>query len=261
MRVAPLVLSFILSLFLSFPSLAQQATAPAATQDPQAVGVLQSAFAALGGQTAPAPATLVATGTYTRQPGNLNQVLPIQIEALGTGSIRWDTSDVNGTVTLVVSRASSWMQGPDGARALAVGETFGRGGEIFPLLLFSRWLGTAGVGMTWVAAEPSSGKVLNHVTVVPPTQTGTGPRMANCEVWADAQTNLPTRIRVSHSPTDRRVSIPLDLDFSDYRMVNGILFPFSITFSVGTHVMGQIQFQTITVNAPVSASDFIASNL
>ena len=115
--------------------------------------------------------------------------------------------------------------------------------------------------MTWIAAEPNSGKTLNHVTVTPPTQVATGPRMANCEVWVDAQTNLPTRIRVSHSPLDRRVSIPLDLDFSDYRAVNGVLFPFSVAVSMGTHVKGQIQFQSITLNVPVSPNDFVASGL
>jgi len=86
------------------------------------------------------------------------------VEALGAGSYRWDTSDTNGTVTVVVSRASSWVQSPDGTRALAVGETFGRGGEIFPLLLLSRWLGTAGIGMAWVGSETNSGKLTNHMT-------------------------------------------------------------------------------------------------
>jgi hypothetical protein len=260
MRLVRTYVAVFLSLLLTIPVFAQQ-TAPTAQADPQAVASLQAAFAALGGQTSPAPASLVANGAYTRQPGGSNQALPLKIEALGAQNIRWDTSDASGPVTLVVSHNSSWMQGPDGGRALAVGETFGRGGEIFPLLIISRWLGTAGVGMTWVAAESSSGKVLNHMTVAPPTQMNSGLRMANCEVWSDAQTNLPTRIRVSHSPNDRRVSIPLDLDFSDYRAVNGILFPFSITFSVGTHAMGQIQFQSITVNAPVSPNDFVASGL
>ncbi len=260
MRVCRFFLLFVLCVSFLLPSIAQQSS-PSATQDPQAVAVLQAAFATLQGQSATTSASLVANGTYTRQPGGSSQSFPIQIEALGTGSYRWDSNDPSGTVTLVVSANSSWMQGPDGTRALAVGETFGRGGEIFPFLLLSRWLGAAGVGMTWVAAESSSGKLLNHITVLPPTQPVAGPRMANCEVWADAQTNLPTRIRVSHSPTDRRVSVPLDLDFSDYRLVNGILFPFSITFSSGSHTMGQIQFQTIMVNAPVSPNDFVASGL
>jgi hypothetical protein len=259
MRSSRFALLFVL--VLAVVSANAQQSSPPATQDPQAVAVLQAVFATLGGQTAPTPTSLVANGTYIRQPGGSSLTFPIEIEALGASNYRWDSNDPAGAVTLVVSANSSWMNGPDGTRALAVGETFGRGGEIFPFLLLSRWLGTAGVSMTWVAAEPTSGKVLNHITVVPPAQMSTGPQMASCEVWADAQTNLLTRIRVSHSPSDWRVTVPLDLDFSDYRVVNGILFPFSITFSVGDHLMGQIQFQSIAVNAPVSPNDFVASGL
>ena len=103
----------------------------------------QAAFATLQGQSATTSASLVANGTYTAT-RRLQPELSLIIQAAATAG-----TTLRGRLLFVVSANASWMQGPDGTRALAVGEHFGRGGEIFPFLLsLADGWALLGVGMT-----------------------------------------------------------------------------------------------------------------
>jgi hypothetical protein len=128
-------------------------------------------------------------------------------------------------------------------------------------LLISKWLGTAGLGLTWVGSETLNGQTVNHLTIVAPVAAspGTAPALAQCELYTDPQTNLPVRVRVYQQAIDTRISTLLDLDYSGYQTVNGLQFPMSISFSIGGQIIGSIQFQSISVNASVSSSDFVGS--
>jgi hypothetical protein len=257
------VFSVAFLLGFSVVTAAQQSSPPATanTQDAQAVSVVKAALSALTGPSATVPTSLVASGTYTRLPNGSSQTYPIQLKVLGLTSFRWDTSEATGTVTTIVSGTSGSVQTPTVNRALAVGETFGRGAEIFPSLLISKWLGTAGLGLTWVGSETLNGQTVNHMTIVPPVAAspGTAPTLAQCELYTDPQTNLPVRVRVYQQAIDTRISTLLDLDFSGYQTVSGLLFPMSISFSIGGQTIGSLQFQSISVDASVSASDFVGS--
>lgn len=231
-----------------------------AAQDPLALTALQTALGSLSGPAAAVPTSILATGTYTRSATNVMQSLPIQIEALGLNDFRWDTTESDGTATIIVAGTSGWFQNASGSRALATGETFGRGVEIFPLLFISKWLNNAGVGVTWVGPDTVSGQSVNHITIIPPAATVSAPQpMAQCELYLNPETNIPVRVRVYQHPIDPRISTLLDIDFANYQQTNGALFPTSVTFSIGGHQISQIQLQSISLNASVSAGDFTRS--
>jgi len=258
-EVRPLcALGLAVVLVLSPSLVAQQSPATPVAQAPQALGVIQAALSALAGPTVAVPASILASGTYTRTSDGTTESYPVQIKALGLTNFRWDTGGPQGTATVIVAGLSGWFQGPSSSRALALGETFGRGIEVFPLLLLSKWLNTAGVGMTWVGPDTVSGQSVNHVTILPPATASAGEpqQLAQCELYVNPQTGVPVRIRVYQHPIDRRASVPLDLDFTDYQAVSGLLFPMAISFSIAGQPMSEIHLQSIALNASVSASDF-----
>lgn len=82
---------------------------------------------------------------------------------------------------------------------------------------------------------------------------GTGPRGLLVSLFFDKQTGLLLRmIRYAKSPIGR---IPTQVDFSDYRDVDGIKMPFHLTFA-WLDGRDAIQLSEVKTNAPVEAYRF-----
>jgi hypothetical protein len=82
---------------------------------------------------------------------------------------------------------------------------------------------------------------------------GSGPRGLLATLYFDTKTGLLVRlIRYSASPIGR---VPTQIDYSDYRDVNGIKFPFKYTFS---WLDGRDSFQLsdVKINVPIDAAKF-----
>ena len=82
---------------------------------------------------------------------------------------------------------------------------------------------------------------------------GSGPRGLLATLYFDTKTGLLVRlVRYSASPIGR---VPTQIDYSDYRDVNGIKFPFKYTFS---WLDGRDSFQLsdVKINAPIDAAKF-----
>lgn len=82
---------------------------------------------------------------------------------------------------------------------------------------------------------------------------GFGPHGLVVSLYFDKKTNLLVRmVRYSSTPVGR---VPTQIDYDDYREVNGIKFPFSYTFS---WLDGRDQFKIskVEVNVPIDASKF-----
>src|SRR6266404_4133071 len=90
MRVARLLLTLII-VFSSSPRVNSQQSLTVPVRDAQAVAILQSALASLGGTAQTAPASIVASGTYTRFLADSTTVsLPLRAEVLGYDKFRWE---------------------------------------------------------------------------------------------------------------------------------------------------------------------------
>jgi len=82
---------------------------------------------------------------------------------------------------------------------------------------------------------------------------GFGPDALVVSLYFDKKTNLLVRmVRYSNTPVGR---VPTQIDYDDYREVNGIKFPFSYTFS---WLDGRDAFKIskVEVNIPIDASKF-----
>lgn len=96
------------------------------------------------------------------------------------------------------------------------------------------------------------GLALDQTHVVDVVQ-GTGPRGLLVTLYFDRQTGLLLReLRYGSSPIGR---IPTQIDFADYRDVNGIKFPFRITFA-WLDGRDSIVLNNITTNVAIDAPKF-----
>ncbi|MET0164044.1 MAG: photosynthetic reaction center cytochrome c subunit family protein [Vicinamibacterales bacterium] len=96
------------------------------------------------------------------------------------------------------------------------------------------------------------GVALDQTHVVDVVQ-GTGPRNLLVTLYFDRQTGLLLReLRYGTSPIGR---IPTQIDFADYRDVNGIKFPFRITFA-WLDGRDSIVLNNITTNVSIDATKF-----
>jgi photosynthetic reaction center cytochrome c subunit len=96
------------------------------------------------------------------------------------------------------------------------------------------------------------GLVLDQTHVVDVVQ-GTGPRGLLVTLYFDRQSGLLLReLRYGNSPIGR---IPTQIDFADYRDVNGIRLPFRITFA-WLDGRDSIILNEIATNVPIDAAKF-----
>lgn len=263
-KIGAMVLVF--ALFCLVPLCAQQTTtATTITRDAQAVTVLQSALAALGGATQPAPTSITASGTYTRFLANAPVSYPLRVEVLGFDKFNWqiDTPDL-GTITTVVSGTSSWSQCSQWKEQIPVAEIPGTALENFPMLALSEWVSSSTIGLKMGGSETIAGRAVYHITITPTLVGNTDPRREkvyesthNREIYIDQQTNLPVRVRYYRHPTDWRVGVAVDVDYSNFQSISGISFPMTTTTSQNGQQVSQVQFQSVNLNTSISASDFV----
>ncbi len=82
---------------------------------------------------------------------------------------------------------------------------------------------------------------------------GSGPRGLLATLYFDAKTNLLTRmIRYTNSPIGR---VPTQVDYSDYRDVGGIKFPFEYSF-LWLDGRYTVKMTDIKTNVPIDAAKF-----
>lgn len=152
-----------------------------------------------------------------------------------------------GNNTRVFNGKAGWIQSPRGL--LTEYEVTGAeldGQRLDATLAFPGQIKTA--LMNWRVGNPDTinGKDVNVLQ-------GTGPRGLLATLYFDRQSGLLVRyVRYSQTPVGRD---PTQSDFSDYRDVNGIKFPFQYTFS---WLDGKDSFKIsdVKVNVPIDARKF-----
>lgn len=231
--------------------------------DAQALAMLQSALVALGG--AAETASIVASGTHTQFLADSTTVsVPLRVEILGYDRFRWevDTPD-QGTVVTVVSGTTAWRQSAEGTEWLTISQIPGTTFESFPALYVSNWLSSSAVAVKMIGTESLAGNTVYHISITPTLGGNTDPKRETIyetthqrDLFVDQKTNLPVRLRYFMHPTDWRVAIPVDVEYSNFQVVSGIAFPTTVTSYLGDSQISQIQYQSIKLNAPVAASDF-----
>jgi len=225
--------------------------------DPQAVAVLQHSVAAMG---ATVPSDSTATGTITTVAGSLTESGTITILTRGTNQTSEQIETPHGS-TVVYSQG----QASSVAAATPTNFTMERSvtsqSPYFPLALFVGALNNADTAYKYIGVETLNGASVQHIQIwnsfasTPPLQSIAQYSMR--DIWIDSQSGLP--VKVFYTRRDAGGSAPsfaMEVFFSNYKDVSGVLYPYSIQASFNGTPWATIAIQCVTLNAGLTDSNF-----
>jgi len=264
MRVTRLAFSLSIAFSLSFSLAAQQSS----TSSPQPLLFLQNSLSALSGGQSVTDVTL--SGTARRIAGSDDDTGTAVFKALASGASRTDLSLSSGQHSeacdlSATTPAGAWS-GPDRiAHAIAYHNLLTEPAWFFPAFAIVRRLSASGYVATYVGHETHNGKAVEHVAVSQPPSsqiTSGAPliqHLTEVDFFLDSSTFLPSAIAFSIHPDDNALlDIPVEVQFSDYRAVNGAQVPYHVQKYLNNGLILDFQAQTVTFNTGLSASTFSA---
>jgi hypothetical protein len=254
-------------LLVEIPARPQQApvSGAPATQDKQAVTLLQASLSALLASTAAPPSTIVASGTATPLLDSAALAYSVRVHVKGTDEFRWEEDLPGGTTAVVIHGQNAQSQLGSTGTPLMPWEFRGKRLENFPILLLAQWLTSNKTRLQFVGLEAVEGQSLNHISIVDLSQRT---RLLNpwhrdgnrgqYELYLDPATSLPVRLRHYEETSDTHFYslLPVDIVYSDFRVTAGSVFPFALTRYVGGRKIATLQLQSIQPNGAVSDQEF-----
>jgi hypothetical protein len=260
MTLKRLVLPFCL-LLIPFTTYSKQA----AIQNPQAVALAAKALAALSGPTPINDMTL--TGTATRTAGSDVESGTAVLQALGGSYSSMNLSLSNSTRQEVRNLSSlSVPQGywitPDGSpQPFSLHNCMTDAAWFAPQLTVLSQLSNPSLIVSYVGPETRAGAAVQHlhfaVQSPSPDPTGFFQSLSAEEVYLDAATFLPVAITFnSHPDSDASVNISIEIDFSAYQSVNGVLVPFQIQKLINNSLVLDLTINSAKINQGLTAADF-----
>jgi hypothetical protein len=255
-RLTTLVISCVVVVCLFVPSAVAQVI-----RDSTAARTLANSVIRMGGL---APQDSTATATMSVGSGT----------SIATGSMKFSTRGLNqtaeditlpvGSQSLIFSLGASNDKRP-GAKPGEDSSSFELSltaqSPLFPLPWLVDKLNNADIAIQNVGNEVLNGNPSTHVRL---TNTfNSNPNLKHyasfttTDLWLDAKTGLPSKIsyerRTAGGPEP---TIPISYEFSDYRNVQGVLYPFQVRKIVNGTVSGVITVQSVQINSGVADAVF-----
>lgn len=249
-------ISFLLLTFSVFAA-GQSTTATATPNDPSSLKLVQTSYAAMGG-TLPSDSVTTGvavvtaggetqTGTYRHLTRATDQtaehiVLPDgdrqRIYSRGLGVQKIDTT--------VEANSDEWA---------ATGESAG-----LPIILLGQALQDPATTVTDAGTAVVDGGSSHCVTLGKTYADSNKQSLAavsNRTVCFDSTTSLPKSVsHISRTAQGAVAGVAVEVHFSDYRNVNGILVPYSIHQYVNGTPWAAISIQSVTFNSGLTDADF-----
>lgn len=253
----------VLASFLLFSQIAKAQSSTSASQtatrDPQAVAIIQTALAAMGGS------GLVGTIQSSVESGNTANLSASDtnpatfISTYAGGEFREEVTASSGSHVLVSNagapqdfRDGSWQVQPP--VVVRTNLPF----HIPALVLFND-LANAGYSFAYLGATTLDGNSVVHIRAVD-TSDLAGQLFTAQDWYFNATSGLPARVVVkiptSAQPKD---ALPETIDFSNFQVVSGVLVPFQLAITVGP-LEWVATASSISFNTNVDASQFAPSS-
>lgn len=257
MRVARLFLSLIVVL-ASSPHLNSQQSTTSPYRDPQATAILQASVRAMGGNV---PSDSSATGTVTIVEGSSTETGTIQILTRGTAQTAETLNLSAGHRAIVYSNGD--------AKEVSAGQSSIPPLELivtdqspdFPLPLLLSVLNNADEAVRYIGQESLNTESVQHIQVW--NTFASAPRLQKLapfstkDIWFDASSGLPVKIAYSRRAGGGAApSIPVEVSFSNYTNVSGVLYPFQISKSYNGTPWQTITIQSVSFNTGLTDAQF-----
>jgi outer membrane lipoprotein-sorting protein len=236
------------------------ATAQVTQQAPppsEATNALTASINAMGN----VPQDSVATGTVTITSGSKTESGTIRITTRGLKESREEIDLPSGKQQSVYSngQASENLNGGKLEKSAELAAT--AQSAIFPLPLMASKFAAADGSFTLVGTETVSGIQTKHLRIANTyLSRPKSPHLAafsEMNVWIDSATNLPIKITYQRRTcAGACAALDIELRFSDYRNIKGILYPFHIQKLVNGVLWADIRIQDVQFNTALTSADF-----
>ena len=226
-------------------------------RDAKAIAILTQTFKALGGSL---PADSQASGTFDRVAGSTKDSGSIQVLTRGYTQTS-ETLAVGDTTTQLVFSQGYAVQKDDRARVrLSLERSLSSDSAIFPLVLVAAAVQDPNSGVQFIASETVNGVAAYHVKVwrIISDQNFAGlSEFAAKDIWVATDSGLPLEVAYEVRDGDGAASgTPVAIFFSDYRSVNGIVYPFLIAKNVNGTPYMTIHISNVSFDTGLTDSDF-----
>ncbi len=261
MRCARILLSPALSVLLVIPSATQQAASST-----QASQLLQRSLAALQGNASLTDVTL--SGTARRIAGSDDETGTATLKAIPGDACRIDLGLPSGSRSEILNATTtpptgSWSGANGLLHSMAAHNLLTGSAWFFPAFTVGRSLASGKYVVVYIGQETHNGQTVQHVSVSqrPPLKAPPlGPSLAHLtqvDFFLDSVTLLPVAISFNiHPDNDAGLDLPVEIIFSDYRVVNGAQIPFHVQKYLNNGLTLDLQFQNVTTNTGLSAATF-----
>ena len=262
MRVRSFVLlsSLFSLLMVVLWSAAQQTvtTAPPLNQrDPQALALLQGSIAAMGRSV---PSDSTATGSVTVTAGSLTENGSFTVLTRGTNQTSEQIQTAHG-FTLVYSNGGANRVVDATSTPLSFELALSSRSAVFPLILIAGVLNDPDSCFAYIGLDSFEGTEFHHLRYW--NSFSSQPKfqflsfLSQTNIWIDARSGLPKRLsQMQRAGSGSEPSIQVDVDFSDYKTVNGALYPFLVKKSLNGSPWMTFTVERVTFNSGLSDSNF-----
>jgi hypothetical protein len=230
--------------------------------DPQAVSFANQAIAAMTGGTAISDVTFTGSVTW-----NGTDTGTATFQALGTGESRMDLALSEGTRTEIRDAQTGAALGqwfnPDGSSGyFAVQNCWTDAVWFFPVL--SSLAAGQNVVLSYIGQETWNGATVQHIQsyvydpnwpagVIPSDQ-----QLSTMDFYLDATTLLPTAMTFNtHPDSDATVNLPIEIDFSNYQVLNGVTVPMRIQQYLQGNLLADVTISNASFNTGIPISQFV----
>lgn len=252
--------------FLFFVTAAQaQTSAPVTpTRDPQAVAILNQSLQAAGGsQALAAIQDFTASGSITFYWAGQKVSGSVTIKGRGLAQYRMDASVDGGVESLVVNGNNGSVKNIDGStRTFSPDELVYFASPSFPSTQVMAALQNTSTSISFVGEVTHDGRQVDDVRVQKVYSKADDPlgfraKLATRDFFIDPATFQVVSSQDSAHPIHILSALcPHEMQFSDYRTVNGVLVPFAITETVCGQTTDRINLSQIVFNTGLTDSDF-----
>jgi hypothetical protein len=264
--------------------------APPTANDPQAVALLREALTALAGGTSVSDVTL--TGSARRIAGSDDETGSATLKATTFGDSRIELTLPSGNrnetrnhsaiplsdilpkglppammqATEAAQPAGSWS-GPDGLpHGIASHNTSSDPTWFFPALTVSRLISSRSYIFSYVGSENINGQSVFHISMMQQTALlqgaplgieNLGQRLSQMDLYLDPTTFLPTVLAFYvHPDNDALFDIPIEIHFSNYRLIDGIQVPLTVQRYINNDLVIEFRLDNLTLNSGLAPSAF-----
>jgi hypothetical protein len=263
-----LLLICLFSCFLAYGALSAPESRKLSAQSPpasavpsgssQAASVLQQAFAAMGGAL---PADTIATGTVTIVAGSLTESGSIRIQTRGQSQSLEAIQAGSIQSSVVYSGGLASHDEGDAKKMYPIERSLSSQSAAFPLPLVFWALRSPDAAASFIGDESVSGTPVSHVRIS--STFASKPNLKRFaefttrDLWIASDTGLP--VKMTYERREGGGSSPhvlVELDYSNYQNVRGVLYPFQILESLNGTPWTTIQISKVNLNTGLADTDF-----